>query len=404
MWIPRTQADIELAIAEGSLTENLHLDVKRESGDTNSSRGESAKDMASFALDGGSLLIGVAEDKAERTFDLCPQPLSGLPEKLEQIATNRIDPPLFIKVSEIPSDDDPSLGFAFVEIPPSPTAPHMVDGRYYARGDRTTRRLTDAEVVRYHTRRENISDRITALLDEEIKRDPYEPDDQRNGHFYIVVEPLQARGDLLLDVVRPANVSQMFALLNRGGVGLGQDVLEFAPTLGSLNYWPTRARGIAATSLPDGARSVSTADIEEKYALDIEIQEHGGIRVFCGRMTQEWRPSNTSPEMRSAICDALALGYVARAVRWAKAISGETGYRGSWGFGFAATGLNGLISHARMDSWGERSYPYDRHRFEATTTATITEIEEAPGRVVNRVIGQLLRGLGTDHRYAAYLT
>lgn len=400
MWTPRTQSDIELAISEGSIAENAYLDVKRESGDTAGSRAETAKDLASFALNGGALLIGVAENKAERTFQLAPQPLAGLPEKLEQIATNRIDPPLFIKVTEIPSSNDPAIGFAFVEIPPSPTAPHMVDGRYYARGDRTTRRLTDAEVVQYHARRENQEDRVAGILREELLRDPIPTTVQTNGHFYIVVEPLQARRDLLLDVVRNSGVQKAFALLQQGEVGLGRDLADWPPTLNGIGYWPTRARGLAATTLPDGARSAPD-DFDEKNALDIEIQEHGGIRLFCGRMTQAWRPQGA--EIQAAICDGLALAYVARAVRWAKAIADLADYRGAWGFGFTATRLNGLISSALINDWTQRASPYDRDDFESTTTATLTELEDAPGRVVNRVIGQLLRGLGTDHKYSGYL-
>ncbi|MGC5173271.1 helix-turn-helix domain-containing protein [Microbacterium sp. DT81.1] len=171
MWFPRTDSDIQLAITEGSLSETKYLDAKRESGDTNSARAETAKDMASFALDGGSLIIGVEEDKKTGAFSLAPQPLAGLPEKLEQIAANRIDPPLFIRVTEIASASDPSRGYVLVEIPPSPTAPHMVDSRYFARGDRTTRKLTDAEVVRFHSQRHGQEERLGALLRDEIERE-----------------------------------------------------------------------------------------------------------------------------------------------------------------------------------------------------------------------------------------
>lgn len=76
----------------------------------------------------------------------------------------------------------------------------MVDGRYYARGDRTTRRLTDAEEVQYHSQRANQENRVASLLGEEILRDPWKPGEADNGHFFIVAEPLVGRHDLMISL------------------------------------------------------------------------------------------------------------------------------------------------------------------------------------------------------------
>jgi hypothetical protein len=91
---------------------------------------EAAKDMASFAIDSGTLIYGIAEDKVNRTFTLTPQPLNGLAEKLEQIARSIPDPALSIVSDEIPADADSTQGYLVVHIPASPIAPHMVDNRY----------------------------------------------------------------------------------------------------------------------------------------------------------------------------------------------------------------------------------------------------------------------------------
>ena len=151
-WTPKTEADLQAVIDQGLLHETQYLDAK-EVPSTKGDNKETAKDMASFAIDSGTLIIGIAEDKTNRTFSLAPQPLNGLPERIEQIARSIPDPPLNVITQEIPSEADPAQGYLIVHIPASPTAPHMVDGRYYGRGDKTTHRLTDPEVARLHERR-----------------------------------------------------------------------------------------------------------------------------------------------------------------------------------------------------------------------------------------------------------
>lgn len=171
MWEPATEAQIAAAIEAGDLRENVHLDVKRELTRGDGARTELARDLASFAIDGGVLLIGVAEDQKAGTFSLAPFPLAGVAEQIENIASNRVDPPLFVRVRDITAEADPSTGYLYVEVPPSPSAPHMVDGRYPARGDRTKRRLTDAEVVRLHATRESQDARALRVLAAWASRD-----------------------------------------------------------------------------------------------------------------------------------------------------------------------------------------------------------------------------------------
>ena len=57
-----SEAQIRLAIEDGNLAESHHLEAKAEVGATEGKRKETAKDLSSFAIDGGMLFIGVAED------------------------------------------------------------------------------------------------------------------------------------------------------------------------------------------------------------------------------------------------------------------------------------------------------------------------------------------------------
>ena len=96
------------------------------------------------------MIIGIREDKPTRRFHLAPQPLKGLPEKVEQVARSLADPPLNVLTDVIEASANDGTGYLIVHIPASAAAPHMVDGRYYGRGDKTKYQMADAEVVRHH--------------------------------------------------------------------------------------------------------------------------------------------------------------------------------------------------------------------------------------------------------------
>jgi len=404
VWTPTSEAEIQLAIGEGGLAESVSLDVKRSTGHRDSERRDTAKDLAAFGLFGGALLIGVSEDKpptgGPSTFSLCPQPLQGLAEKLEQIAANLVSPPLYVRVREILSETDPSVGYLFVEIPPSGLGPHMVQGRYYARGEKTNRVLADAEVVRLHAQRRSGSDFLFGILNEEVSRDPFPEERREQGHLFVIAEPLQAADDeMLLGIVRVGNNTPMLKLINSAEDQLRGKIPGWEPSPSSVSHWRNRARGYAATTFDGGLRKPGQSQAE-KYALDIEIQEHGGIRVFCGRLTDDLGQQGQSHKV---LADGLALAYAVRVVKWAEKIAKATGYRGSWGFGIACVGIEGLESYESTKNFSASGTAYDRDTYEKVTSASLAEIQDAPGRVVNRLVGQFLRGTGTATLYVALL-
>jgi hypothetical protein len=139
-WTPRSADDVLPLIANGLLEENHYFEIKREVGSTPGERKETARDMASLAIDGGDVLIGVQENKVERTWSQAPIMLAGLGERIEQIATQVVDPPLFVTTHALPLSPGADRGFILVHIPPSHAAPHMVDGVYFGRGERTRTR------------------------------------------------------------------------------------------------------------------------------------------------------------------------------------------------------------------------------------------------------------------------
>src|SRR5665811_2226577 len=153
LWKPYSEQDLRAAEENGLLEESQRYEFKARLGKPGGkANGELAKDLASLGVEGGLLIVGV-NDTSDRPPTLAPLDTSGLPERVGQIAAMRCDPPLFVETQEVPSEESPDFGYLVVHVPPSPLAPHMVDGRYWARDDKSKRALTDREVSQIIARR-----------------------------------------------------------------------------------------------------------------------------------------------------------------------------------------------------------------------------------------------------------
>ena len=142
--------------------------------------------------------FGLRQPSSTGATTRAPFDITGLPERLDQVARGAlIDPPLRIRCEQIDSVERPGLGYLLVVIPPSPDAPHMVGGRYRGRADRTNTILSDAEVRRLHQERSPGTIDLTAMLDDEVARDPTSAELRTQGHLYVLGQPLNAPGDLL---------------------------------------------------------------------------------------------------------------------------------------------------------------------------------------------------------------
>jgi hypothetical protein len=70
-WTPKTEADLKAAITGGLIEEKHYFDAK-EMLATKGDNKELARDLASFAIDGGTMIVGLAEDKQNSTFSRAP--------------------------------------------------------------------------------------------------------------------------------------------------------------------------------------------------------------------------------------------------------------------------------------------------------------------------------------------
>lgn len=387
LWRPTSESELQFAIDSGDIVESHYLDFKREIGNSDSSRKETARDLASFALHGGVIVVGVDEPTAGK-FELAPTPLENASERVEQIAANRLDPGLFIRTTVIPSTANPAAGYLIVEIPPSLAAPHMVDGRYWGRSERTKRQLPDPEVVQLHAGHVITVDRVRAALTEELQRDPTPRPPSR---MFLVAEPLQADSGLARTFVR-GDPKQMldFAVVAEGLVPESVQSLSTSPY--DLGTAVRRSRGLARTRLDEGRSVHNPRDAE--YAEDIEVQITGAIRLLTSGITHRAEIPRVPGEL-PFVHAGHAIAWVHRLIGYAAYLGPALEYRGPWGFGVHIYGLSG----ARASTESHRAFQlpvYEADTFEALTSAQLTEMTSSPSMIADRLIGDLIHALGVS--------
>jgi len=133
LWRPASEADLLRAAADGLLDEpasGLEFKQRLEEGRTANKR--FAAELASLAVDGGRLVLGVVDPK-HRDGQSPSNALEAqrLIERIESIARSIPDPPLPVSCTPLPSTADPDLGYVVVDVHPSIDAPHFVDGKPY---------------------------------------------------------------------------------------------------------------------------------------------------------------------------------------------------------------------------------------------------------------------------------
>jgi hypothetical protein len=393
-WKPQSEEELRAAIAQGLLEETHHLDLKREVESGRGANKELARDLAQFALDGGALLIGVEEPR-DASPALAPLPLSGLPERVEQVATSLCDPPLWVSCSAIRSQADATRGYLWVDVPPSGLAPHMVDGAYYARGDKTRRRLSDAEVLQLHTARQQAPSRVERMLDDYIARDPVPAELRAQAHLYFVAAPLLPRHEMLVDVVAGQERHRLLRqFLDAATVNTR---ISLSPSLSYLGDIQRRPDGIAMVyGLTDGRRLQHDAagDGFNEDALEVEFTDDGAVRLLHTRMSDHL----ASVGAQVLFEDAPVL-FVRQGLQLAAAVADHAGYGGGWMLGVALTGIAGMPAYLN-GSFGGRDLRVDADHdsFRSTVLVSGPELNASPGAITNRLMGRYVRSLGLEGR------
>lgn len=360
------EADLQAAIARGDFVESHYCEAKEVLKSASSSNNkELARDLAQFAIDGGVLVYGVAEDTTKHTFQMAPfQIPAGALERIEQIAATACQPPLPVEPRIIASERSPGAGYVVVDVPVSPRAPHMVDGRYLARGETQKRYLDDASLRAILANRATDLERVEALLDQLVVSDPLRDAPDRNAHFFAAAIPLSAA---------PGNDADRELLQD---VYLGARLTVRDEHM--LSSWPrtirTRLTGCVMVSdtLLGGEQSANTLARTDQQAAVLNQSAEFGVRHDGGIWAYHSRASKRDDHRRALLFPAQVGRSTALVVAAAAKWSAVHEYHGSWALGIAVTGMTGARPVER-ELWDTAPLLTDEayRRFTRSTTAEL---------------------------------
>lgn len=149
MWVAQDWADLELAI--GVQVESGSLDFKSALPPKGKIR-DLAKDAAAMSIDGGVILVGLAEEDGVATA-ITPIELKGAMERVQQVIDANVNPALPVEVTPLRAKESDEAGVLVITVPASWSAPHEYEGRFPARAGATTRYLGEREIEALYARR-----------------------------------------------------------------------------------------------------------------------------------------------------------------------------------------------------------------------------------------------------------
>ncbi|MEV0296990.1 ATP-binding protein [Nocardia sp. NPDC050710] len=391
LWDPRAEDDLRQAAIDGLLEETHILDLKRELEAGPSANKKFACDIAAFALDGGTIVIGVDEDTTPPS--LWPVDLAGLPERIESIAATAVREGVRVRTTAIPATGAPGTGYLVVHVPPSPRAPHMAGGRYYGRGDKQNRVLDHTEVLRLHERQFAARKDILPEVGQAI--DDLGPRNGLDSILAILAHPLGAPDDMLVPLTESAGWSTDIhqLVVDVESYGAVAD-----PNFRNTPRFARRPHAVAITTgMHNGQRWEGTG-----RAAELQFRENGALFLASERaVTPAGSQGNTFST--NAIFETLIVERADLLVRLAARIAQAYQFPGSWRFGLMLTGTRGATSYTLgADGFGRHREPYSEASYQRTADAALLDLVNDPRATVKMLVGPLLRSLGVYSRWESY--
>ncbi|MBA3780155.1 MAG: ATP-binding protein [Chloroflexi bacterium] len=372
IWLPSSLEELDRVLSERILGEAHTVDFKRELPTGAAANKALAVDLASMAVDGGLIVIGVDEELHPPRLAL--QALAGVKERVDQIAASRVDQPVSVRTIELPATD-PTLGVLLIVIPPSPDAPHMVDGRYRGRGDTTNLVLTDIEVRRIRDQRALRVADLGQQLDAEIAQ-PRPANLLPGARLHVLARPTTGHEEMLLDATED------------GRAWFSRAVVAGRPVAALSEPWsPDFGGGLSMGRRADGWSLTRVDSVEQgDRILELVVTEEGEARLFSNGITR--RHDNL------LVNDVAVAGLTKRVVLTAQVVVAATRYLGLWDFGVAVTELRGATAMSLDGQLGLRSLPqYSDERYRRVIQVSGEDLERAPDEIVHRLLDRLGRGL-----------
>jgi hypothetical protein len=379
--VPTDEAEIKALIDSGALRERNGLDIKSALATVPAANKELSRDLASFAVEGGLYIVGVAE---KPTIQLAKQALAGLKEHVGNVAKDAVRPPLRVDVREVLAAGSASDGYLVVIIPPGPDAPHQADYRYWGRSAAGKVELRHEEVERIRAGRVSVRRDVLELLDETVRTDPVPARVRRNGHLFVVSRPVAGVPRMLRD-----KLGQQFeGWIKASMINAASSPSRWWPDL--RHCWNAEPRMRAWALFGDGflaGRAVAPA-AREGGLLEVIVSDDGDIRLYCGRGS-EAGPGDNGLLIGEWIVAGLAL----RVVEIARAISMEVDFRGDWDIAMALTGVRDARSSLPLEDplafRAAFASPFPEDEYRCATRATALEVSSSQLAVVERLTEDL---------------
>jgi hypothetical protein len=391
VWIPGSAHELEAAASAGELVGTSTFDGKGALA-TPTDTVSIAIDVAAMSTDGGVLVYGLAEDDDGRLTVLQPFELAGVRERIDQIVQTSITEPPIIDIRPLVLDD-PTKGYVAVVVPQSARAPHQVtaggDLRYYGRGPKGNRILTEGEIARLYARRSEWERGAAELLEEAIARSPSPMQgwDERAGYMHAIARPL-APDDGILD---RAGGGDLAALFHGGPLTTemsASHASHIEPSISHANYMSRRGNlgWTISTVDEDVARQVRTA----RSTAHLELDHDGVGYLFMGRAAELWQEHLVLFE--SVIACNLAEFLAAMG-----GIYDRAGYFGYVDVGVAVLNIEG----AHSSLLGEEGLTFNPITYKAadhrrTERVGASELHGAPQEVARRLLSRLFEAMAGD--------
>lgn len=384
--IPLTSWEQVVEAAEGGLlAESQWCEVKKQPRPRDKpSNVELARDLASLSVHGGVLIYGV-EDK---TYSVVGCDISGLEDRISQVAAMGIHPPLSpVIYPPIADPHDASKYVLVVVVPASLQAPHMVDGSYWGRSSNGKRTLDDPEVRSLIASRESSDTKFRERLVGMVDHDPLarfiSDHPTGNGHVYLLAEPCAPvfgrADDLNLQKVVMTLMGQ------RHGIGTPSQV-----------RYTTRDPLGPAVSYPNELMEDRKYEDSACYLLceDDDASLHfvsGGGTMYRERA---FRGEDGPTEV---VGTAIIIQSTREFLEVVRELSvNHWGFSGEWRVGIHVNNLGGKILSMNTIWRGAETFPRDSFTNQITTSPVTWGESEEPEAA--RLLTGFLRAIGQDGR------
>ena len=353
---------------------------------------ELARDLASLAVDGGSLYIGV-DEKAPDGDPLRPAASRRAARARGPGGTVAGNPGAVRRVLRDPGVRAArAYGYLEVVVRASADAPHQVEGIYYGRSDTGKCRLQDQQVERLMRGREQQRHGAEDALQKLIAADPYQRRTRAHPHLFVFARPGVRRTEMCRDVIGAGAGFRPLISLRTGVVNdVVRPLYSRAPqapasVLEALMNPQLITGGVAMTRL------LRQSSAGERYHQEFRIDEDGDLSLYHACVGWDGDPVNGVP--RKVLSAPKIVGAVRELIALAVAISHCTRVPGSWHIGVALTGIHGY--RHQESSWPHYGPPSTDDEYVRVEHFNLAAMERTPGDVAYKLLGRLLRALRAD--------